>query len=66
MNRASWQKSSFSGPDDNPDCVELRGFDGAVAIRESDNPGDVVTVPAPRVRALIASVKAGSIQHPSD
>ncbi|MFG2183376.1 DUF397 domain-containing protein [Streptomyces abikoensis] len=52
-----WQKSSFS-TDSEGDCVELRRHGGRVAIRESDAPATVVATTPPRLRALLAALKA--------
>ncbi|GGP75110.1 DUF397 domain-containing protein [Streptomyces abikoensis] len=62
MKRTLWQKSSFSGPDNNPDCLELAAAPGAVLVRESDAPSVVITTAHTGVRALIASVKAGRLR----
>ncbi|MFD8998943.1 DUF397 domain-containing protein [Streptomyces abikoensis] len=51
-----WQKSSFSG--DRDDCVELRRRGDRVALRESDAPTTVVATTPPRLRALLAALKA--------
>ncbi|WP_229820156.1 DUF397 domain-containing protein [Streptomyces abikoensis] len=51
-----WQKSSFSSYRD--DCVELRRRGDRVALRESDAPTTVVATTPPRLRALLAVLKA--------
>nr|WP_276319261.1 DUF397 domain-containing protein [Streptomyces luteoverticillatus] len=51
-----WQKSSFSS--DRDDCVELRRRGDRVALRESDAPATVVATTPPRLRALLAALKA--------
>ncbi|GHG76004.1 DUF397 domain-containing protein [Streptomyces griseocarneus] len=56
-----WQKSSFSGPDDNPDCLELAAAAHSILIRESDEPRTILTAPAAGVRALLRSVKRGAL-----
>lgn len=61
MTGKHWQKSSFSGPDNNPDCLELAAADSSILIRESDNPQTVLTAPAAGVRALLRSVKADAL-----
>ncbi|MFE7455909.1 DUF397 domain-containing protein [Streptomyces sp. NPDC057554] len=43
----NWQKSSFSGPDDNQSCIELAPVDGLIKLRESDDPR-WSSPPAPR------------------
>ncbi|MFD3737592.1 MULTISPECIES: DUF397 domain-containing protein [unclassified Streptomyces] len=40
----NWQKSSFSGPDDNQSCIEPALVDGLTKLRESDDPRVVVTI----------------------
>ncbi|MEU3459957.1 DUF397 domain-containing protein [Streptomyces sp. NPDC006733] len=55
-----WQKSSFSGPDDDNNCVELAPVPGAVLLRESDAPGVVLTTTPAAVGAFLASLKAGA------
>ncbi|MDT0448991.1 DUF397 domain-containing protein [Streptomyces hesseae] len=62
MKRTLWQKSSFSGPDNNPDCLELAATSGAILMRESDAPSVVIATAHTRVRALLASVKEGALQ----
>jgi hypothetical protein len=54
----NWQKSSYSG--DGTHCVNVATTpDGAVAIRESDDPDVIVTVSPDAFRGLIQSLKAG-------
>lgn len=59
----NWQKSSFSGADDNQSCVELAPVDGAIAMRESDDPDVIVTTSVEKLRAFILGVKAGEFDH---
>ncbi|AWZ04939.1 MULTISPECIES: DUF397 domain-containing protein [unclassified Streptomyces] len=58
-----WQKSSFSGPDDNQSCVELAPVAGAIKMRESDAPDVIVTTTVEKLRAFILGVKAGEFDH---
>lgn len=61
MSRLTWQKSSFSGGG-NGDCVELATDpDGNVHLRESDQPGDILTMSPGRLRALLDCVKGGRL-----
>lgn len=54
-----WQKSSFSGPGDGNECVEVTAVSGSIMLRESETPGtELVTTPA-GLAALIRHVKSG-------
>ncbi|MFD9789410.1 DUF397 domain-containing protein [Streptomyces sp. NPDC059070] len=59
----NWQKSSFSGADNNQSCIELRRINGEINIRESENPGEIVTTDPRKLRAFILGVKAGEFDH---
>ncbi|WP_030062258.1 MULTISPECIES: DUF397 domain-containing protein [Streptomyces] len=61
MPESKWQKSSYSGATN--ECVEVRTFDGAVELRESDE-GDTIlhTTPA-AFAALLHATKAGEFDH---
>ncbi|MEV8286546.1 DUF397 domain-containing protein [Streptomyces niveus] len=59
----TWQKSSFSGPDNNQNCVELAEADGQILLRESDAPGTIITTDRNNLRAFLAGVKAGEFDH---
>lgn len=44
----NWQKSSYSGPDDGNDCLELTSTSTTLHLRESDTPTTILTTsPAP-------------------
>ncbi|MBD0743820.1 DUF397 domain-containing protein [Streptomyces sp. CBMA152] len=58
-----WQKSSFSGADNNQSCVELAPVDGEIKIRESDDPDVIVTTSVAKLRALVLGIKAGEFDH---
>ncbi|MGC5343187.1 DUF397 domain-containing protein [Streptomyces sp. AM 4-1-1] len=58
-----WQKSSFSGPDDNQSCIELAPVGGVIKLRESDDPDVIVTTSAAKLRAFVLGVKAGEFDH---
>ncbi|MEV8405660.1 DUF397 domain-containing protein [Streptomyces niveus] len=58
-----WQKSSFSGGDDNQNCVELAHTDGQILMRESDVPDTIVTTSPEKLRAFLLGVKAGEFDH---
>ncbi|MET8697957.1 DUF397 domain-containing protein [Kitasatospora sp. NPDC004723] len=58
----SWQKSSFSG--DTANCLYLAAApDGAIKLRESDEPDTILTTTSERLRVLLAGVKAGEFDH---
>lgn len=62
MATLQWQKSSFSGEANG--CVYLAtADDGMIKLRESDDPGTVVTTSPERLRAFILGVKAGEFDH---
>ncbi|MCX5525376.1 DUF397 domain-containing protein [Streptomyces bobili] len=39
----NWQKSSYSGPDDGNDCLELASTPTTLHLRESDAPATILT-----------------------
>jgi hypothetical protein len=55
-----WQRSSFCGGGGN-NCVEIAATREGIALRESDDPAQVVITDHAVLRALIASVKAGAL-----
>lgn len=59
----NWQKSSFSGPDDNQSCIELAPVEGSIKMRESDDPNVIVTTSVAKLRAFVLGVKAGEFDH---
>ncbi|MFE6718950.1 DUF397 domain-containing protein [Streptomyces albidoflavus] len=58
----TWQKSSFSGGN-GEDCVEVALHAGAILMRESDEPGEVIATSPAKLAAFIAGVKAGEFDH---
>jgi hypothetical protein len=50
-----WRKSSHSGGSSGSDCVEV----AASSVRDSKNPGPVLTFPVARWRSFLASLKDG-------
>ena len=61
MSRLAWQKSSFSGEGNT--CVEVAAApDGALRLRESDEPETVLTVERAAFGRLVAGLKAGSVR----
>ncbi|ARF55625.1 DUF397 domain-containing protein [Streptomyces gilvosporeus] len=64
MPQLTWQKSSFSGGG-NGDCVELAADpDGRIHLRESDRPGDILTMAPGRLRAFVEYVKGEGMLRP--
>lgn len=58
MSYLMWQKSSYSG--EASACVEVAAApDGTLRLRESDEPGTVLTVTPDALAGLLAVVKAG-------
>jgi Domain of unknown function (DUF397) len=60
ITRTDWQKSSYSGTQG--DCVELSSANGAIRIRESDDPGVTLAATPAGLAALIRQVKTGEIE----
>ncbi|KOV12295.1 hypothetical protein ADK60_31690 [Streptomyces sp. XY431] len=61
MANGTWQKSSYSGSND--DCVEFRSAGALVELRESDD-GDVILHTAPAtIAALLLAIKGGELDH---
>ncbi|KPI17229.1 protein of unknown function DUF397 [Actinobacteria bacterium OK074] len=52
-----WQKSSFSGIDDE-NCVELARSEDQLLLRESETPASVVATDPVPLRALLTFLKA--------
>ncbi|MFI1954924.1 DUF397 domain-containing protein [Streptomyces xinghaiensis] len=59
MKSVQWQKSSFSGGTTGNECLELAPGADRIRIRESDDPGVVVTTTPGSLRALIRGIKEG-------
>lgn len=57
MAQDAWQKSSFSGGGDSDDCVELAVRQGLLLLRESDEPGTILTATATGLAALIHQLR---------
>lgn len=58
LNTAHWRKSSYSGHDGG-DCVEVAALPGAVAVRDSKDPGGpVLTLTPAQWRALLGLIRA--------
>ncbi|MFF6997729.1 DUF397 domain-containing protein [Streptomyces sp. NPDC008313] len=52
-----WQKSSFSGNEDAPNCIEVAASESVLWLRESDEPGVVLSATRPGLGALIRHVR---------
>ncbi|TJZ41466.1 DUF397 domain-containing protein [Streptomyces piniterrae] len=52
-----WQKSSFSGNGDAPNCVEIAAADGAVHLRESGDPVQALSATPAGLAALIRHIR---------
>ncbi|WP_055557385.1 DUF397 domain-containing protein [Streptomyces sp. NBRC 110028] len=64
MSEINWQKSSYSTQGDGNSCVELAALGpGAIALRESDEPGTVMTTTPAKLRPLLDAIKAGEFDH---
>ncbi|MFJ8432392.1 DUF397 domain-containing protein [Kitasatospora sp. NPDC094019] len=61
MSSSEWQKSSYSAA--NNECVEVRVGAEAVELRESDVPGLVLTAGPAAFADLLATIKAGDLDH---
>lgn len=59
----AWRKSSFSGPGETNDCIELAALDGEIRIRESDTPAAAISVAPARLGTFIRACKAGVFDH---
>lgn len=63
MSQLSWQKSTFS-TGDGENCVEVAADRAGTAyIRESDEPGAVVTSTPAAFAAFVRAVKAGEFDE---
>jgi len=60
----NWQKSSYSGPGDGDSCVELASSPTALHLRESDDPGIVLTTTPAPVGHLLHAIRAGAVTAP--
>ncbi|CAL9567325.1 hypothetical protein SUDANB145_04748 [Streptomyces sp. enrichment culture] len=54
----NWRKSSYSGPDDGNDCVEVATSPTRIAVRDSKTPhAPTLTFPASSFTAFVESLK---------
>lgn len=60
----AWQKSSFSGADNNQNCIHTRLTEsGEIELVESETPGAIVTTSRANFEAFVKGVKAGEFDH---
>ncbi|MFI1681770.1 DUF397 domain-containing protein [Streptomyces sp. NPDC020607] len=52
-----WQKSSFSGPADGSQCVELARGETNLLLRESDDPDHILTLTPDTLDALLRQIR---------
>ncbi|MER5781413.1 DUF397 domain-containing protein [Streptomyces mobaraensis] len=61
-----WTKSSFSSGQGNHDCVEVAASGAStLRLRESDEPGTVLTLTPAALRSLLARARSGHLDSPS-
>ncbi|MFI5974998.1 DUF397 domain-containing protein [Streptomyces sp. NPDC051452] len=54
----TWRKSSYSGPDDGNNCVEIASHPTRIAVRDSkDRARATLTFPAPAFAAFLDALK---------
>ncbi|MFD8213836.1 DUF397 domain-containing protein [Streptomyces sp. NPDC059697] len=58
-----WQKSSFSGGDEDTDCLEIATSPTTLHLRESDHPTTVLTPTPTAFRLLLVALKHGGQPH---
>ncbi|MER7850112.1 DUF397 domain-containing protein [Kitasatospora sp. NPDC096077] len=61
MNSSAWQKSSYSGSND--ECVEVRKTDGLIELRESDEGDVIVRTTRLNLATFLQAAKAGEFDH---
>ncbi|MEU0843272.1 DUF397 domain-containing protein [Streptomyces sp. NPDC005962] len=59
----TWQKSSFSGGGEANACVELATSPAGIHLRESDDPGELLTTTRDQLGAFLRAAKAGEFDH---
>jgi hypothetical protein len=61
----NWRKSSYSGPDDGNNCVEIATTPTHTALRDSKAPARAtLTFPAPAFAAFLEALKKSPRLHP--
>ncbi|KJY33288.1 DUF397 domain-containing protein [Streptomyces sp. NRRL S-495] len=61
MTNGTWQKSSYSGSND--DCVEFRSADALVELRESEDGENILRTTPTTVASLLLAIKGGELDH---
>ncbi|MCT9077557.1 DUF397 domain-containing protein [Streptomyces fulvoviolaceus] len=51
-----WQKSSFSGGDEDTDCLEIAASPTTLHLRESDHPTTILTPSPTALHALLTAL----------
>ncbi|MFJ2779771.1 MULTISPECIES: DUF397 domain-containing protein [unclassified Kitasatospora] len=62
MSALNWQKSSYSSESVNCICLAAAP-DGAIKLRESDDPDTIITTTPDKLRAFLRGIKAGEFDH---
>lgn len=57
-----WQRSSYCGAGGN-NCVEILASDEGIALRESENPEQIVIADLAAFRSLVNGIKAGRVPY---
>ncbi|MFF3502290.1 DUF397 domain-containing protein [Streptomyces sp. NPDC003247] len=57
----NWQKSSYSGPDDGNNCLELASTPTTLHLRESDDPATVLTTTRTPLDHLLNAVRSRAV-----
>ena len=52
-----WQKSSFSGGDDDTNCLEIATAPTTLHLRESDDPATLLTPTPTALSAMLTALK---------
>lgn len=58
MRDITWQKSSYSSGGDAANCVEVAATRDTLLLRESDEPGTVITTTGTGLAALIRQLRS--------
>ncbi|WP_171171135.1 DUF397 domain-containing protein [Streptomyces sp. I05A-00742] len=67
MREAPWQKSSFSAPGGNGDCVEVTALaPGTLHLRESNHPETAITFTPAALRSLLSQARSGRLDRELD